>query len=514
MKILTTAEMRRAEQDSVKAGVSLDQLMENAGLAVAGAVSALAGGVKGLEILLLVGPGNNGGDGLVAARHLHDMGAVVGVWLASARAGDDANLNLVRERDITCLEADDAGVAAWLDSAEVVVDALFGTGKVRSLGGAIGGVLTALAEAGKHRQGLRIVSVDLPSGMNADSGAVDEFTPWADVTLTLGCPKRGLYLYPGAARAGEIMVLDIGIPENLLAGANIELITDDRARALLPPRPVWANKGTFGRVLAVAGSVNYSGAARLAAGGALRAGAGLVTLAAARGLLPMLAAGLPEATYLPLDEAEPGIIGEAALPDIIAELPRCQALLVGCGLGQHQSTAALVRSLLLEHNDVLPPLVVDADGLNLLSGVDGWQQKFSAEAVLTPHPGEMARLTGREVAAVQADRVDICMETAAAWHKVVVLKGAATVVAAPDGRAAICPVANPGLARGGTGDVLAGIIAGLLAQGLPAYEAASLGVHLHAGAGVQASLDMGVTGMLSSDLLLRLPLYIKKLAGK
>lgn len=513
MKILTTEQMRRAEQASVKAGVSLDALMENAGLAVAEAVREITGGVRGLEIRLLIGPGNNGGDGLVAARHLHDWGAVAGVWLAAPRAADDPNLKLVRERDIPTLQAGDAGMAAWLESAAVVVDALFGTGKVRPLEGAIKDILGDLAAARKRRGGLRIVSVDLPSGMNADSGAVDALTPAADYTLTLGCPKRGLYLFPGAEKTGKVKILDIGIPEKLVAGVNLELINDTLARRLLPERPLGANKGTFGRVLAVAGSVHYSGAAYLAAGGALRVGAGLVTLAAARSLLPVLAAKLDEATFLPLDEAEPGIVGDGSLPDVRAALTNCRALLLGCGLGKHPATGALLKALLLE-SDNLPAAVIDADGLNLLSEIDGWWRSLKGKTVLTPHPGEMARLSGVDTGAVQGERIEICLKMAAEWAQVVVLKGAGTVIAAPDDRAALSPAANPGLASGGTGDVLAGIIAGLLAQGLEPYEAALLGVHLHAGAGEMARADMGETGMLAGDLLARLPLYIKKLAGK
>jgi len=513
MKILTTEQMRRAEQASVGAGVSLDTLMENAGLAVAESIREMTGGVGGLEIFVLVGPGNNGGDGLVAARHLHDWGAVVGVWLATPRADGDPKLKLVNERDIACLQAGDAA-AAWLESAALVVDALFGTGKVRPLEGATGDILRDLAAARKRRAGLRIVSVDLPSGLNADSGAADDLTPVADFTFTLGCPKRGLYLFPGAERTGKVKVLDIGLAEKLVADVNLDLITDAWAKRLLPERPMGANKGTFGRVLAVAGSVHYSGAAYLAAGGALRAGAGLVTLAAARSLLPVLAAKLDEATFLPLDEAEPGVIGDGSLKDIRAALRPCRALLLGCGLGKHAATGALLRALLLESGDGLPPAVIDADGLNLLSEVDGWWRRLSGEAVLTPHPGEMARLTGGDIAAVQGERIEICLRMAAEWRQVVVLKGAGTVIAAPDGRAALAAAANPGLASGGTGDVLAGIIAGLLAQGLKPYEAALLGVHLHAGAGEMARAEMGAAGMLAGDLLPRLPLYIRKLAEK
>ena len=354
-----------------------------------------------------------------------------------------------------------------------------------------------------------IIAVDLPSGLNADTGEVDPVCPCADYTVTLALPKLGLFRFPGAERVGKLSIADIGIPAELAEDIDIELITGEWARKALPKRPPDANKGTFGRVLAVAGSVNYIGAAYLACSGALRAGAGMVTLATASSLQPVLAAKLTETTHLPLPEADKGIISPEAIKLIDQNLKSYDVLLLGCGLGQSDSVAELVPSLLFQKK--LPPLVLDADGLNILARIPGWWQKFTGDAILTPHPGEMARLSGLTINEIQSDRVGTARKYAREWRKTIVLKGAFTVIASPDGVCRISPFANPGLASGGTGDVLAGAIAGLLAQGLSPFDAAALGVYLHGKAAEVVKDVLGDTGMLASDLLPVLPVAIKQL---
>jgi len=262
-------------------------------------------------------------------------------------------------------------------------------------------------------------------------------------------------------------------------------------------------------VLVAAGSANYIGAAYLACNGALRAGAGLVTLATTPTLLAVLAAKLTEVTYLPLPEASPGVVAADAVTDISQQADRYDALLLGCGLGQEPATAEFVGALIQEKG--LPPLVLDADALNILSGIPRWWQQLTDDAILTPHPGEMARLAGTTVDEVQADRLGTAGKFAAEWRQTVVLKGAYTVIATADGRCRISPFANPALASAGTGDVLAGIIAALVAQGLPPFDAATLGVYLHAKAGEMVGDEMGDTGAIASDLLPALPLAIKRL---
>ena len=304
---------------------------------------------------------------------------------------------------------------------------------------------------------------------------------------------------------GKLVIADIGIPEELADSIKLELLTPDWARKTLPERSLNSNKGSFGKVLVVAGSENYIGAAYLSCAGALRVGAGLVTLAIARSLQTAVAARLAEVTYLPLPES-----GAAAAARIIArECGNYDIMLLGCGLGQSPGTVELVKSILKIKN--LPPLVLDADGLNIISALPSWWQKLPKNTIITPHPGEMARLSGLSIKKVQGDRIGVAAKFAPKWQKTVVLKGAFSVVASPDGRTRISPFANAGLATAGTGDVLAGAIAGFLAQSLDAFDAASLGVYLHGRAGENVKSEIGDAGMIASDLLPALPAAIKQM---
>jgi hydroxyethylthiazole kinase-like uncharacterized protein yjeF len=357
-----------------------------------------------------------------------------------------------------------------------------------------------------------VVSVDLPSGLDADTGAVDEACLFADVTITLAYPKLGLFTFPGAERVGRVIVAPIGIKPKLADDITTALITPEWVKSVLPKRPLNANKGSFGKVIVAAGSINYIGAAYLACTAATRVGTGLVTLATARSLQPVLAAKLTEVTYTPLPEAEPNIIGAEAASFFVEQLREYDVLLMGCGLGQHPSTQEFVRKSLFSLTPIMPRgVVLDADALNALAKIDKWWQKMKYPAVLTPHPGEMARLTGISVNEIQGNRLKTTQRMAVEWQKVVVLKGAYTVIAAPDGRAKLDPSANPGLASAGTGDVLSGAIAGMLAQGLPPFDAACCGAYLHSAAGRLVREELGDAGMVASDLLPILPKAIKKL---
>ncbi len=506
MKIVTVNQMRAIEQQAAGVGLPSEVLMENAGLAVARHTRTWLGSVLGRRFLVLVGPGNNGGDGLVVARHLHDWGADVAVCSPSPRAEADVNMRLCRRRGIREVEPGQLGPT--LAAAEVVVDAFFGTGSSRPLDGAFRQALLEVRDARARNRGLKAVALDLPSGLNADTGAADAACLAADLTITLGYPKHGLFIFPGAGLAGELVIADIGIPDQLADHVSAELITPDMARALLPRRPPDANKGTFGRVLVCGGSANYIGAMYLACEAALRVGAGLVTLAAPASLQPVLASKLTEATHAPLPESEPGVVSADAGAALEPFLAASTALLIGCGLGQSQSAQALVESLVLGPGK-LPPLVLDADALNLMARRPRWWQRLPPDAILTPHPGEMSRLSGLPVADVQSKRLAVARDSAVLWGKTVVLKGAGTIIAFPDGAAVINPAANPGLASGGTGDVLAGAIAGLLAQGLPPRSAAIAGVFVHSQAGEAARRRMGQAGMLASDLLPLLPVVLR-----
>ena len=360
-------------------------------------------------------------------------------------------------------------------------------------------------------QRLRIIALDLPSGLDADTGAVDPACLYADNTITLGFPKLGLFNFPGAERAGKVSIADIGIPPHLAEEVTTELVTSEWARSVLPKRPPDANKGSFGRVLVVAGSINYIGAAYLACSGAIRVGAGLVTLATARSLQPILASKLTETTYLPLPESRSGVISPGAAKLIHQQIDHYDVLLIGCGLGQDPAAIRFITATILRSRQSLPPLVLDADALNTLARIPNWWQQLASNAILTPHPGEMARLAGISVSEVQSGRVGIARKLAQERHKTIVLKGAYTIIATPDGKAKISPIANPGLASAGTGDVLTGAIAGLVAQGLSLSDAAVLGVYLHGDAGERVKARLGDAGMIATDLLPELPLVLKQL---
>jgi NAD(P)H-hydrate epimerase len=531
MRLVTGAEMQAAERSS---GIPVEQLMENAGLAVAQEAWLLLGELAERRILVLCGPGNNGGDGLVAARHLKDWGADVAVALLVARP-DDANLAQLSEREVPATVLGDPDRLARLDEAlggaELVIDALLGTGKARAIEGTLANVMTRLREARERRLPPRLLAVDLPTGLDADTGAADPLCVAADHTVTFQWSKIGLHVLPGAPYAGRVEVVDIGIPgavgqaqptgqvSGLTTGglrAATELMTDRWARAALPERPPDAHKGTFGSAMVVAGSPNYVGAAYLSCMGGLRVGAGIVTLACARAVYPILASKLTEATFEPLDDTEGYLTAqEASLVHRRLADGGYRALLIGPGIGQMGYPQAFVKALLPQVDESeLKGLVIDADGLNCLAKIDGWPKKLKAPAVLTPHPGELSRLTGDSTKEIQADRLGVGRRYAGEWGVTLVLKGANTIVTTPEGHARISPFANAGLASGGTGDVLAGVITGLLAQGLNPFDAASLGVFLHGLAGEHVRRELGSAGMLAGDLLPALPRVIKELRGE
>jgi NAD(P)H-hydrate epimerase len=330
---------------------------------------------------------------------------------------------------------------------------------------------------------------------------------FATMTVTFGQAKVGLYTLPGSEHAGKVQVIDIGIPPDAAAALPIELLAATWVRDRLPARPASANKGTFGRVLAVAGSANYPGAARLATEACYRVGAGLVTLACPDALRAIVAPSTPEVTYLPLGDAPS--LTPASAAEVVRAAINYDVVLLGPGLSQNEGVAEAVRAILTRMPSSVGAAVVDADGLNALAAWERWHELVRTPLVLTPHPGEMSRLTGRTITEIQDDRLTSALEMAETWGHVVLLKGAHTIVAAPDGRAAISPHANPLLATAGTGDVLAGAVAGLIAQGLPPFEAAACAVFLHGAAAEEVGEDIGDRGMMASDLLPALPRAIR-----
>jgi hydroxyethylthiazole kinase-like uncharacterized protein yjeF len=518
MKVVSVEEMRRLEARSVAAGVSLDSLMEAAGLAVARRITQMLDGVRGKRAMVLVGPGNNGGDGMVAARYLSDWGALVTLYMTSPRRRQD-KFEECRTRRVRVVEAeedvDQWALSSYLSLTDVVLDAVLGIGQDRGLDGTLRDLFAKLSEAKEHHAGLTLVALDVPTGVNADTGEADGVCPQMDMTITLGAPKVGLLRFPAAGRTGQLETADIGLPEGVDSDISLEMSDDALVAPLLPARPLDSHKGTYGRLVVVAGSSHFIGAPVLTCVGAYRTGAGLVTLAAPASVYRMAAPQMPETTHLPLAETPDGAVAPAGAMAVREALLGADAAVLGPGLGQSEAVQEFIQQTLLSEPPISAPLVLDADALNALAQTYGWWERLGTPAVLTPHPGEMSRLLRITVADIQQDRLATVQRAAQMWGQVVVLKGAYTVVAAPDGRACISPLANPAMASAGTGDVLAGVIGALLAQGQTPYAAAVAGVHLHSAAGERVRADLGDAGLMASDLLPLLPQVMKDLrSGK
>jgi ADP-dependent NAD(P)H-hydrate dehydratase / NAD(P)H-hydrate epimerase len=507
MRVLTARQMREADRRTIEElGVPSLTLMENAGREVASAIESAFPDLVGRRVAILCGRGNNGGDGFVVARLLHQRGVHVSVFLvgrASDVKGDAlANLEKVQALDLPIAEIgrqlEWERVAPEFARHTLVVDALFGTGLSAPLTG-----LPAEIVEGVNRAAVPVVSIDLPSGLSADTHEVIGPCIRAALTVTLGAPKLPVVLSPASAMAGRLVVADIGIPPSVvesLDGADLRVTTPEALRPLLPRRSREAHKGAFGHVLLVAGSRGKTGAAHLAACGALRSGAGLVTVATPASSQPTVASMGPEYMTERLPETGGGTLAAEALEAIMA-FP-ATVIAAGPGLGAGDGVRTVVGGL-VERGRM--PLVLDADALNAFAG---YARRVVAREgrtiVVTPHPGEMARLLGVSTADVQANRLETARTLASSNRLFVVLKGQGTIVATPDGRAAINPTGNPGMATGGTGDVLTGMIAGWLAQGVDAEAACRLGVYLHGAAGDLAAADEGEVSMTAGDLVRRI----------
>ncbi|MGI9953169.1 NAD(P)H-hydrate dehydratase [Moorellaceae bacterium AZ2] len=518
MYLVTAAEMgeidRLASRDYFIPSIVL---MENAGLRVVESIRRYFGGTaRGKRVLIFAGKGNNGGDGVVVARHLHNEGAEVKVFLLARpeelRGDPRTNLEIYQKmggKVFPLLEQNHlqrADIA--LLYADLVVDAIFGTGFKGAALGVAGEVIQLINRAAKP-----VVAVDLPSGLEADTGRSHGPCIRATWTVTFALPKLGLALEPGATLAGRVEVADIGIPRQLIEsrGLKVRLLTSDWCRDHLKPREPTAHKGSFGHVLVVGGCRGMTGAPILTAMGALRAGAGLVTAAVPRSCQGVVAAGAAEIMTRGLPETPDGALSREALPFILEMLERCQVLAIGPGLSRDPSASLLVRELLPQ---VRCPVVVDADALNALADDSKWLWEPKGEVVVTPHPGEMARLKGTTAAKIQEDRLSTAARAAQEWRAVVVLKGARTIIACPAGDTYVNPTGNPGMATGGSGDVLTGIIAGLIAQGLAPGTAAAMGAYLHGAAGDEAARLKGQRGLVAGDLLAFLPAVLGKLEAE
>jgi len=516
LRVVTAEEMKKLDQAAIEDyKVPGLVLMENAGRQVVEVIRKILGSVRGKVVTVFVGKGNNGGDGFVIARHLLNMGAEVKV-LALAEleeiTGDAAtNLDIWRKmgQKVYSLQHGDGIniVRLVLMNTDLIVDAIYGTGFRGKMVEKTGRIVEVLNGSGKP-----IVAVDIPSGLEADTGKANGPCIRATHTVTFALPKLGLILEPGADYAGELHVADISIPTVLIEKEAPQryLITADMVKEWLPPRPSAAHKGNFGRVMVVAGSRGMTGAACLVGEAALRAGAGLVTVAVPESLHDIMESKLTEVMTVPLPDTGKGSLSRDARQKILSLLENANVLAIGPGLSTVPEVVTMLRELL---PSVRIPCVIDADGLNALAGEVDILRKIQAPVVITPHPGEMARLMGVTIREIQEDRLSVAGKAATTWNVVSLLKGARTVVAAPNGAIYINPTGNPGMATGGSGDVLTGVVAALIAQGLGPAQAASAGAYIHGLAGDIGAGIKGMIGLTAGDILLNLPAAIMNIVG-
>lgn len=507
MKVVTAQEMRQIDQQTIEhIGIPGAVLMEHAGSAVARALRQHFPECKNIGII--VGKGNNGGDGLVVARQLAHAGQPIQIFLVSppeSFAGDAlVNLQIAQKLGLPITpvlsEVNIGELKSQIVSADLIVDSIFGTGLRGGVRGFTGDVIECINGSGKP-----VIAIDLPSGLSADTGIAGGACIQANYTVTMGLPKRGNLIHPGDTLTGQLEVADIGFPLSVIDGQNIQINWTQPSDAvrLLPSRPSHSHKGTYGRVFVAAASTGMTGAAALTSAGALRAGAGLVTLGTPKSLNPILEVKLTEVMTLPLPETTEGSLALEAKSHIIETVERTQSVLaIGPGLSQHPETVALVHNLVCESDT---PTVIDADGINALSKSKDILSSLSPQTVLTPHPGEMARLIGGTVETLERDRIGIAQQFAQAHNVTLVLKGAPTVIAGGNGEVWINSTGNPGMATGGMGDVLTGLIAGLIAQKISPFDAAVLGVYLHGLAGDIVAESIGLHGLMAGDVLNSVP---------
>jgi len=514
MRVVTAKEMKVLDRAAMEEyGIASIVLMENAGRQVVEVIRGVLREVRDKVITIFIGKGNNGGDGLVIARHLLNMGAEVKVLALAdvAEITGDAAVNLeiwqkMGQKIYSLHHSDGINVVRLaLMNTDLIVDAIYGTGFRGKMGEKVGRIVEVLNGSGKP-----IVAVDIPSGLEADTGRVNGPCIQAAHTVTFGLPKLGLILEPGVDYAGQLHVADISIPAVLVerSAPRRYLLTRELVKEWLPSRPTNAHKGNFGRVLVVAGSRGMTGAACLAGEGALKAGAGLVTVAAPETLNDIMEAKLTEVITVPLPDTGMGVLSRGAKQHILSLLEGTDVLAVGPGLSTVPEVATMVRELL---SSVRVPCVLDADALNALAGAGDILRKVQAPVVITPHPGEMARLLGVTAKEIQGDRLTYAVKAANIWNVVALLKGARTVVAAPDGAVYINPTGNPGMATGGSGDVLTGMVAALIAQGLEPARAAAAGAFIHGLAGDLAAGEKGMMGLVAGDVLSALPAATREL---
>ncbi|NLW02570.1 MAG: NAD(P)H-hydrate dehydratase [Clostridiaceae bacterium] len=513
MKLITPEQMRRIDREAIeRIGIPGVVLMENAAFQVSMKAAEILGKNGGRRVLVAAGAGNNGGDAFAVARHLLSMGYSVSLYMLSppeSLKGDAAiNANILKNMGFSMELLDVGNLDKFAEScfeADLVIDGLFGTGLNRDIGGI---ALEAVCIINRYSR--CTLSIDIPSGVDGLTGRICGGSVRADYTVTFFLPKLGMVQYPGAACLGELTVADIGIPYALADELETcELADADMVSEILPPRPEDSHKGTFGRVLMIAGSYAMPGAAVLCAQAAYRTGSGLVRLAVPREIVPILAARATEAVYVPMESLEGHIVctDSAALKEL---LDNSDAVLIGPGLSLNHDTRKLVSQVI---DLCRKPLVLDADALNAIALDTDVLSRLKCEAAITPHPAEMARLIGTDTDSVQSDRIGTAKAFAEEYGITVVLKGAGTVIAGPDGTVCINPTGNSGMATAGSGDVLAGMTVSLLGQDVAPFEAAVAAVYIHGLAGDRAAAEKGTCSMTASDISERIGEELKAIGG-
>ncbi len=516
MKLVTAEEMRSLDEEAIKKiGIPSIVLMKNAGLKTAQVIEKEYSPLKGKYVGIFCGPGNNGGDGMVVARHLFNYGIKVKIFLLGKKEKlkKDAarNLAIAEKMDIFIKEITSSEDVEFLKNelkeAEVVVDAILGTGSRGAPRGLMKEVITLINTCSKN-----ILALDIPTGVDADTGEVAGEAVKADYTVTFAYPKRGLYLYPGMDYAGRIKIVDIGIPSTPEEKRiKSELLTSSDISKDLFYRKPSSHKGSFGHLLVIAGSEGMTGAASLSALAALRMGAGLVTLGIPESLNPILEIKLTEPMTLPLPETKEKTLSYRAFEKIKKFSQKCKAIALGPGISGHKESKELV-SMIIKRLNI--PLVLDADGINALSGQVSLLSKYKAPLIITPHPGEMSRLLKISLEEVQKDRIKSATTLAKKAGAIAVLKGARTIIADKEGNSWVNSTGNPGMASAGVGDVLTGIIGGLLAQGISPLEAAKAGVYLHGYAADLAIQKKEEMSLIASDILAHLPEAIRRIKSE
>lgn len=539
VKLFSVKEMQELEKEANASGITYEMMMENAGKGIAVEIKAAYSQLDSKQVVALVGSGNNGGDALVALYYLLMDEWKVYAYIVRKRAEDDPLMTRLINNGGQVVKIEDdpkfTHLTKIINTSSVFLDGVFGTGIKLPLKDNMAGILGfARNKIKENPEKVHVVAVDCPSGVDCDTGEAANETIPAEMTVTMAGVKTGLLKFPAAKLTGRLRIVTIGPIDNLPENKSNQkfIISSEIVSKYLPDRPLDAHKGTFGTAFVIAGSINYTGAALLAGQAAYRAGAGLVTLAIPAPLHAALSGQFPEATWVLLPN-EMGVISADAARIVQSNFDRATAILVGPGFGLADTTKEFLFKLFSKagrdnageigfiHSERINsvekidlPIVIDADGLKLVSKIANWTKLLPAPAILTPHPGEMSIISGLPIEEIQSNRLEIALQYAKKWGHVIVLKGAFTVIAAPDGQIGIVPIATPALARAGTGDVLAGLIVGLRAQGLGAFEAACAGTWIHASAGILAAKRLGTpTSVIASDVLNAIPQVISELSS-